>query len=133
MVPDNLAFLSNFPHSWTAADLGDFCFDRPEAAPLVGAMACLWHGAVSTHDQRLGEAALLALLRSEETYHNLDAITRGLGVTPTPACWLDALAPPREQTTRKRKQAGKEVSRAGTRRRVPHRPAKKATRTRAAK
>ena len=134
MGPDNLAFLHKFPDSWTAADLGDFCFDRPEAAPLVGTMACLWHGAVSKHSQRLDEAALLALLQSEETYRNLDAITRGLRVTPTPACWLDALAPPREETTertRKRKRAGKEVSRAGTRRRVPHRPAKQATTTRA--
>ena len=128
-----MACLNKFPRSWTAADLGDFCFDMPEAAPLVGTMACSWHGAVSKHSQRLDEAALLALLQSEEAYQNLDAITRGLGVTPTPACWLDALAPPREGTTRKRKRAGEEVSRAVTRRRVPHRLAKQATTTRAAK
>lgn len=104
-----MGFLDKFPASWTAADLGDFCFDRPEAAPLVGCMACLWHEAVSKHGDRLQEAALFVLLQSEEAEADLEAMARGLGVTPTPSSWLDAVAPPKPETqkTGKRKRAGK--------------------------
>ena len=58
--PDTGQYLQQFPNSWSAADLSNFLFDRPDLAMYASCYACLWHDVREHHDTQLIMEAIVS-------------------------------------------------------------------------
>ena len=58
--PDTRKLLRQFPLSWSAADMSNFLFDRPDLAMYASCYACLWHDVREHHDTQLIMEAIVS-------------------------------------------------------------------------
>ena len=98
--PDKNEYLSNFPASWSVAEVSSFLFGREDLGMFAGIFTCLWEAVENEELQQ----KLLTMVEEPHFAATVDALWSCRGHAPTPyaaASVASATPPLKEEPTSK--------------------------------